>query len=120
MKTIVLRVLLLAVLVAAGCASNRVNWDERIGVLTYDQAVRELGPPDAESTLSDGTRVAQWRGRARAQTVHTGIHQSHWNSRSHWRRGTGMGTTVVVPADNAPVLRLTFGPDGRLAEARRL
>ncbi len=50
-----------------GCATtSRVDWNARVGVYTYDQAVIDLGPPDKMATLSDGTVVAEWmtsRGR---------------------------------------------------------
>jgi hypothetical protein len=50
----------LAALLLAGCATHRVDWNARIGVFTYDQAVTELGPPDKKATLTDGTMVAEW------------------------------------------------------------
>ena len=53
---------LLAVVLAVftGCATHRVDWNARIGVYTYDQAVTELGPPDKKATLTDGSTVAEW------------------------------------------------------------
>jgi|SRR5271170_2825198 len=53
----------LAVLIAlafAGCATQRINWQARVGNYTYDQAVRDFGPPDKSAKLADGTRVADW------------------------------------------------------------
>ena len=49
--------LLLAALLAAGCATHRV------GSFTYDQAVVELGPPDKTAKLTDGQTVAEWISR---------------------------------------------------------
>jgi hypothetical protein len=46
-----------------GCATNRVNWDARIGAYTYDQAVVELGPPDKQAKLTDNQTVAEWISR---------------------------------------------------------
>jgi len=43
-----------------GCSTPRVDWQARVGRYTYDQAVLELGPPDKQATLTDGTRVADW------------------------------------------------------------
>lgn len=50
----------LLVLVAVGCATTKVDWNARIGIFTYDQAVAELGPPDKQAKLSDGKMVAEW------------------------------------------------------------
>lgn len=48
------------VLVAVGCATNRMDWNARIGTFTYDQAIAELGPPDKQAKLTDGQTVAEW------------------------------------------------------------
>jgi len=52
-----LKAILLVVLTLGsfGCATP-----SRVGVLTYEAAVMELGPPDNETTLADGSRVCQW------------------------------------------------------------
>lgn len=55
--------LLLAALLLAGCATNRVDWNARVGSFTYDQAVVELGPPDKTAKLTDGQNVAEWISR---------------------------------------------------------
>lgn len=52
-----------AALLVAGCRTTRVDWQARVGTYTYDQAVIELGPPDKQATLTDGTRVADWLTR---------------------------------------------------------
>jgi hypothetical protein len=45
----------------AACATEpKVDWQTRVGNYTYDQAVLELGAPDKEATLTDGTRVVEW------------------------------------------------------------
>lgn len=54
---------LAAALCVAGCATNRVDWDSRVGVFTYDQAVTELGPPDKQAKLTDNQTVAEWISR---------------------------------------------------------
>ena len=46
-----------------GCASTKIDWNSRIGNYTYDQAVTELGPPDKQAKLTDGTVVAEWMTR---------------------------------------------------------
>ena len=50
-------------LLLAGCATNRVDWNGRIGNYTYDQAVVELGPPDKQTKLTDNQTVAEWISR---------------------------------------------------------
>lgn len=52
-----------AVLLFAGCATNRVDWDSRVGVFTYDQAVKELGRPNKVEPLAKGRFTAQWISR---------------------------------------------------------
>jgi len=48
------------VVLLAGCATSKIDWAGRVGNYTYDQAITELGPPDREAKLSDGTIVADW------------------------------------------------------------
>lgn len=97
----------------AGCATPRVDWDSRVGVLTFDQAVGELGPPDKSVTMEGGTRVADWIDRRRgAVTFGLGVG-------SYGRHG-GIGVgTGINPHSPDRVLRLTFGPDGKLAAWKR-
>jgi hypothetical protein len=53
--------IVVGLLVVAGCAtSGKTDWPGRIGNYTYDNAVKELGPPDKTETLADGVRVADW------------------------------------------------------------
>ena len=52
--------LLLALLALTGCATrNKIDWSARVGNYTFDQTVLELGPPDKQTKLSDGTVVAE-------------------------------------------------------------
>lgn len=44
----------------AGCVTNRLDWNARIGNYTFDQAITELGPPDKQVKMSDGKSVAEW------------------------------------------------------------
>jgi hypothetical protein len=47
--------------IVAGCAtSGRVDWPSRVGSYTYDDSVKEFGPPLRKETTSDGTQVAEW------------------------------------------------------------
>ncbi len=52
--------LALVTLLAAGCVTQRINWNARIGTYTFDQAIIDFGPPDKQAKLSDGRRVAEW------------------------------------------------------------
>lgn len=99
------------VLGLAGCASTKAAWDARVGQYTYDQAVRELGPPDKSATLEDGTRVAEWltvRGHA-GRSVVSGYY-GHYPGTSVW----------FEPGSPDVYLRLTFGGDGKLKEWKRI
>ena len=84
----------------AGCKSTpKVDWNSRIGNYTYDQAVAELGPPDKTAKLSDGKTVADWIKHSNGGGVSFGV-----------------GTSTGYPDR---VLRLTFGPDGKLLEFKK-
>lgn len=52
--------LAVGVLLWAGCATARIDWNGRVGQYSYDEAISELGVPDRSATLSDGTVVAEW------------------------------------------------------------
>jgi|LakMenEpi03Aug12_release.lakeMendotaPanAssembly.Ray.scaffolds.fasta_scaffold200480_3 hypothetical protein len=103
------------VLLLAGCAS-RVDWAGRVGTYTYDDAVKEWGPPEKSAVTSDGTTVAEWllaRGQVRP------VGPPMWP-----RMGPYAGFYPMVGNDfiSTPdsFLRLTFGPDKKLQAAKRL
>jgi hypothetical protein len=103
--------LLLAVLATAisGCASTpKPDWDQRIGNYTFDDAVRELGPPVSSIQLQDGSIVAEWFMHA-ASSMSFGFGTSSYGGGS----AAGVGT-AVHSAPKAYYRRLTFGPDGKL------
>lgn len=94
-----------AAIFVVGCASSKVNWDNRVGNYTYDQAIVEMGPPDKMAMLTDQSKVAEWYTRRRSG-MSLGL-------------GTGIGPVgagVGVPVGGGGVrsLRLTFGPNGIL------
>jgi hypothetical protein len=102
-----------AALVLTGCATNRTDWNTRIGSYTYDQAVLEFGPPDRIATLTDGTKVGEWltsRGYSRGSFATYG--------------GFYYGDPWVhyYPEPRSPdhFLRLTFSPDGILQAWRKV
>lgn len=100
---------------AVGCSSTpRVDWNARIGVYTYDQAVMEMGPPDRATQLSDGSTVAEWFLR-RGSSVSFGVGTGFYGPRS----GVAVGQTVS-PGRPGVFLRLTFDPEGRLVSWARI
>jgi hypothetical protein len=112
-----LPVLTLAALVSA-CSTTKIDWNSRVGVYTYDQAVVDLGPPDKSAQLSDGSTVAEWlthRGRS-GGTVGMYYGPAYY-PRYH-------GYYPVAPYYYDPpspdyFLRLTFGPDGKLQACKK-
>ena len=103
-------------LLLTGCATApQPDWNNRVGNYTYDQAVAELGPPAKSVVLPDGGRASDWLvSRGRPGSVGSGM-------------GAGFATPGFVessiPYDTPPIpseyLRLTFGPDGKLAAWQR-
>ncbi len=92
-----------------GCASKpKPDWNQRVGHYTFDQAVQEMGPPVASTTLEDGSRVAEWFLKPGPQIsfgLGTGSYGSHG--------GVGVGQSVAIPT-KGHFLRLVFGPDAQL------
>lgn len=88
--------------------TNKVDWNNRVGSYTYDQAILELGPPDKQVSLSDGQTVAEWitrRSGAAGFTIGTG----------YYGGGAGVGVSQSVsPGYSERWLRLTFDSSGRL------
>lgn len=107
--------LAVVMLLLAGCA-NRVDWDGRVGTYTYDDAVKEWGPPDKSAVTSDGTTVAEWllsRGRVRP------VGPPVWPRIGPYGGFyPAAGTDYISTPDF--FLRLTFGPDKKLQAAKRL
>jgi hypothetical protein len=96
---------LLAAILLCGCATTKIDWNSRVGQYSYDDAISELGVPDRQATLSDGSVVGEWlqhRGGAYGTT-----HFSRW-SRFH---------SYDVHEFPDRYLRLTFGPDKLLQRA---
>jgi len=86
------RVLLIGLLLLTGCATNKIDWNSRIGTYTYDEAIIELGVPDRSATLSDGSVVAEWLQY----------------------RGSGVGTIYYYPHSRVGTYDVTQFPDGYL------
>jgi len=100
---VLLLVLLLALLNSGCAARGKAYWNARVGVLTSDQAILELGPPDKTARLTDGTTVSEWllaRGQAGRLVAAHGYYLS--------------STVWAEPSSPDVYLRLTFGLDGRM------
>ncbi|HKS37039.1 MAG TPA: hypothetical protein VJW76_07610 [Verrucomicrobiae bacterium] len=97
------------------CSSTpKVNWDNRVGNFTHDQAVAEMGPPDKSAPLGDGTTVAEWFLR-RGSSVSVGVGTGFYSGGGSVGVGQSVGTSP-----SGVYLRLTFGPDGKLVKWQRL
>ena len=106
----ILTLLTLTTVLITGCKTTKpIDWNSRVGTYTFDQAVSEFGPPDKQTTLSDGKLVAQWithRNGGASFGVGTGFYTG----------GVGVGvghTTGSAYPDR--ILTLTFGTNQVLA-----
>ncbi len=87
----------------SGCKTTEsVDWSSRVGSYSYDQAVKDMGPPDRESTLTDGTRVSDW-------TQTRGFTQTSY----HFAPG-GLATQASSIRSPDRSIRLTFDAKGML------
>jgi hypothetical protein len=98
---------LIVSLFLAGCATNRIDWNTRVGNYTYDEAITELGVPDRTATLTDGTLVAEW-------LVSRGPAYATYHGSPGWR-------FQAFDINQFPdrYTRLVFGPDKRLLRAEK-
>jgi len=61
MKKLPLIFAFIALFAASACQTrSRIDWDSLVGTARYDDIVKRLGPPEKETTLSDGSRVGDW------------------------------------------------------------
>jgi hypothetical protein len=105
--------LLLLLVVAGllcGCSTAAINWDNRVGVYSWQDALTELGSPDRVADLEGGVKAAEWitprtTGRPTAATTPAYV------------RGDRVEPTPTYGVQ-APdkVLRLSFTPDGKLLD----
>jgi hypothetical protein len=94
----------------AGCATQRVDWAARVGHYTYDQAVAEMGPPDREAKVGDGSIVAEW-------LLYRGTTYVYGTPGPYGPYYGGSVTTQTAPSS---FIRLTFGPNGQLAAWKKV
>jgi hypothetical protein len=99
--------------VGTGCASKpKVDWNTRVGSYTFDDAVREFGPPDKDATLTDGNRITEWFVKEKGgMSVSFGLGSYGAHS------AAGVGQTVGNIGGGRVFRRLTFGPEGKLKAA---
>ena len=93
-----------------GCTTTTkpVDWNSRVGTYTLVQAVTDLGPPDKQARSSDGKSAVEWityRNAGAGFNVGT----DYLNGPA----GVGVGQSAGKNYSDR-VLRLTFGPDGKL------
>jgi hypothetical protein len=102
----------LAAAALAGCVTTpKIDWAARVGNYTYDQAVKDFGPPDKFAKLSDGTTVAEWLERPGQIIV--APEPYFLPPGCYFGPLTPTYSETRVP----PLyLRLTFDPDGRLKQ----
>ncbi len=100
--------ILLAIFIVAGCATP-INWQARVGVYTYEQAVMDYGPPDKSTTLRDGTLVAEWMTQRGAVVVTPGPY--YYGPGYMGPVGPAYSSTSYFPGR---WLRLSFSPDEKL------
>lgn len=107
------------VVVLVGCAGPKIDWTTRVGSYTFDDAVREMGPPERQATLSDGTKVIDWVTDRGYQSSGVGF-----GSRFYYPGRYGyydpMLSTHLEHRFPDRIMRLTFAPDGKLKEAKRV
>ena len=105
--------LVLAALALASCATP-VNRQARVGAYTYNQAVKDYGPPLSATKLNDGSMVVEWMTQ-RSQVVGTSGANYYGPTYYPWHYAYGPGwptySTAYFPAH---FLRLEFGRDGKL------
>ena len=99
--------------VLAGCATPKVDWAGRVGHYTFDQAVLELGPPDKQAKLEDGTIVAEWLTRRGYAYGTPAFGYSPWSS---YGPPYPLSVTSYTPDY---FLRLTFVPHAMLPSWRK-
>jgi len=99
------------VLLIVGCATPKIDWNGRVGTYTYDQAVLEMGPPDKEAKLTDGTVIADWLTRIGFQYRYPV--GPYYGCYGPWYYGPYYPGYGVAYAPNHFV-RLIFAPNGKL------
>jgi hypothetical protein len=93
-----------------GCATQRVDWAARAGHYSYEQAVKDLGAPEEQDKLADGTVVAEW-------LIHRGYSSTEGSPGPYGPFYPTYPKTYTAPSQ---YLRLKFGPDGQLSTWKKI
>lgn len=59
MKRVIALIVLLLLLSACG-GTDAINWDDRVGVYTYEQAAQDWGEANGKQELSNGDTLYLW------------------------------------------------------------
>ena len=103
-----------------GCATMKVDWDSRVGKVTFDELVVEIGPPDRQATLKDGTLVVEWvTRRAIHTTAYVGGYYYGANYFPYYSYAPPLPAYTSYSSPEYS-LRLTFAPDGLLKSWKKL
>jgi hypothetical protein len=103
-----------------GCAGTKTDWNSRVGIYTYDQAVTELGPPDKSAKLTDGTTVAEWMTRRGYSGGSVGFMYGYGYPYHGYPYYHYPPYYLAEPPSPDYFIRLTFGPDGKLQAYKRV
>lgn len=113
-------VLTLGIWALGGCATP-INWQARVGVYTYNQAVMDYGPPMSVTKLNDGSTVVEWMTDRSQMVVTPGPYYSgpYYCGPPYRSYPWGVYYGPSRPAYSttyfpARFLRLEFGADGKL------
>lgn len=106
-----------------GCASREVNWDQRRGTYSYEEAVKQYGPPSRVESMPDGSKTGYW-AVADAHTYAFKFQLPNFDGNNEGSLNPGKGEVPhggrPLGTMGKPVLKLTFGPDDRLTDAVRI
>ncbi len=123
MKTLFRRIAgimgVLITVILVGCAGPKIDWGSRVGSYTFDDAVREMGPPERQATLSDGSKVVDWVTERGSRTGSLGA-GSRFSFPGRYGYYDPFMTTPLEPRSPDRIVRLTFAADGKLQEAKRV
>lgn len=105
-----------SLLLITGCATPKIDWDSRVGSYPFDMAVTDFGPPDKQAKLSDGSTVAEWLTRRGYTTISPAFYHGRYPGVIC---GPPFPPMIETRTPDA-FLRLTFGPDNKLAAWKKI
>ena len=108
-----------------GCATNPpADWDSRVGHYTYADAVHELGQPDREIQLGNGSTEFKWFARTAPSTAASnpslavgGLNNPNAANKAGWGgANSAVGSGAFAGTGfNSRYLELTFDSHGVLS-----